>query len=273
MPAPDTASETSQAATRHQPPSALSTVRGSPMGPTARSPRVHGREICVGLAYRGEHACQESPGRGVLLEKRYVATLNNREHFWIQVHAAAATQGVLNAKTLVRVSDGGAYFIDHSSELFRDQPLVGILDILHANQHVWEAGHEILTNPKKTAAWVQPLTQSIAEGGVDNVIATLAEERKRRKGSRPRTAIDKLEGYLSRHRDLMDYPRYKQAGYPIASAAIESTNKRLVGRRCKQGGMLWSEPGLESMVALRVAFYNPGAWHNLWPHATAPNPS
>jgi hypothetical protein len=24
------------------------------------------------------------------------------------------------------------------------------------------------------------------------------------------------------------------------------------------------------MVALRVAFYNPGAWQNLWPHAAAP---
>ena len=269
-PPPGTASETSHAATRHQPPSALSTVRGSPMGPTGRSPRVHGREICVGIAYRSEHACQESPGRGVLLEKRYVATLNDRDHFWKQLHAAAAAQGALNAKTLVRVSDGGAYFIDRSSELFRDQPMVGILDIQHAKQHVWEAGHNVMTNPKKTAAWVLPLTQSIADGHVEGVIAALAGERKRRRGSKRCTAIADLAGYLSRHKDLMDYPRYREAGYPIASAAIESTNKRLVGRRCKQGGMIWSEPGLESMVALRVAFYNPGAWRRLWPHA-APN--
>ena len=33
-PAPDTASETSQDTTRHQPPSSLSTIRGSPMGPS-----------------------------------------------------------------------------------------------------------------------------------------------------------------------------------------------------------------------------------------------
>jgi hypothetical protein len=269
-PASDAASETSEAACRHQPPSALSTVPGSPMGPTARSPRVHGREVCVGLVYRGEDACQESPGRGVLLEKRYVATLNDREHFWTQLHAAAATQGVLNAQTVVRVSDGGAYFIDYSSELFRDQPLVGILDIQHANQHVWEAGHQVIADPKKTPAWVLPLTQLIADGRVDDVIATLPAQRQHRRGRKCRTAIDKLDGYLSRHKHLMDYPRYKAAGYPIASAAIESTNKRLVGRRCKQGGMLWSEPGLESMVALRVAFYNPGAWQNLWPHAAAP---
>lgn len=65
---------------------------------------------------------------------------------------------------------------------------------------------------------------------------------------------------------MMDYPRYRDAGYPSASAAIESANKRLVGRRCKQGGMIWSEPGVEAMVALRVAFYNQDTWHRLWPH-------
>ena len=52
-----------------------------------------------------------------------------------------------------------------------------------------------------------------------------------------------------------------------ASAAIESANKRLVGRRCKQGGLIWNEPGLEAMVALRVAFYNRDTWRRLWPHS------
>jgi hypothetical protein len=82
-----------------------------------------------------------------------------------------------------------------------------------------------------------------------------------------RKSLEGLIGYLSRHRHLMNYPEYRKAGYPIASAAIESTNKRLVSRRCKQGGMIWGERGLEAMVAIRVAFYNPDAWERLWPHA------
>ena len=83
-------SETSERATRHQAPSTLSEVAGSPMGPTGRSPRVRGREVCMGIAYRGEHAFKESPTRGVLLEKRYVATLNDRATFWAKLHTAAA---------------------------------------------------------------------------------------------------------------------------------------------------------------------------------------
>lgn len=261
------ASETAERATHHRPPSALSDVPGSPMAASGRSPRVHGREVCVGLTYRSEHACEESPGRGVLLEKRYVAALNDREGFWTDLHAAAATQGALAAKALVRVSDGGGYFIDTSDELFRDQPLVGILDIQHARQHVWEAGHKLVSDSNKTPAWVLPLAQLISDGKVDEVISHVDGERARHTSQSQLKAIDALIGYLTRHKHLMDYPRYREAGYPIASAAVESTNKRLVGRRCKQGGMIWSEPGLEHMVAMRLAFYNPGAWQRLWPHA------
>ena len=114
-----------------------------------------------------------------------------------------------------------------------------------------------------------PRTKAIMDGKVAEVIAGLTDERERRRG-KPRAAVDDLMGYLDRHKQLMDYPRYQAAGYPLASAAVESANKRLVGRRCKQGGMIWSEPGLEAMVALRVAFYNPDTWSRLWPH-TAPS--
>jgi hypothetical protein len=270
IPLPETeiaaASETSERASRHQAPSTLSDVKGSPMGPQGRSPRVHGREICMGITYLDEHAAEESPGRGVLLYRRYVATLNDREGFWRKLHAAAAEQGVLAREKVVRVSDAGTYFVDQTNELFCDQPLVGILDLQHSKQHVWEAGHKVVKNPKKTATWVAPRTQAIWDGKVDDVLVDLEAERKRRRGSAQREAIDSLHGYLDRNKRMMDYPTYRDAGYPIASAAIESANKRLVGRRCKQGGMIWSERGVESMTAIRVAFYNPDTWSRLWPH-------
>lgn len=262
-------SETGERAGRHQAPSTLSEVPGSPMGPTGRSPRVAGREVCVGLAYLGEHACEESPGRGVLLERRYVATLNDRAGFWPKLHAAATAQGVLSRQKVVRISDGGAYFIEQSDELFCDQPLVGILDCQHAKQHVWEAGHKLVADKKEVRSWVLPRTAAIMDGKVDQVISDLDKERQNCTSSQSVKALDELTGYLRRHKHMMDYPRYHAAGYPLASAAIESTNKRLVGRRCKQGGMIWSEVGLEAMVAIRVAFYNPGAWHALWPHTPA----
>jgi len=262
-------SEMSEAVLRHQPPSTLSQLQGSPMGPKARSERVRGREVCVGLAYLGEDACELSPGHGALLERRYVVELNDRESFWPQLHAAAAAQGVLDRERVVWLSDGGKYFIDQSAELFQDQPLVAVLDIQHANQHVWETGHKLASDSKAVVAWVGPRITEIKQGNSEGLLIDLAEQRELRKGIEQRKAIDALSGYVQRHKHMMDYPRCRQAGYPIASAAIESTNKRLVGRRCKQGGMIWSERGLEAMLALRAAFFNPGAWEHLWPEAVA----
>jgi hypothetical protein len=123
-----------------------------------------------------EDVCQETEERSVLLDKRYVATLNDRKGFWPRLHLVASQQGVLSCKDVVR--------------------------------------------------------------------------------------------YLDQRKDFMDYPRYRDAGFPIASAAIESTNKRLVSRRLKQGGMIWGWKGLEAMVAIRVAFYNRDRWIQLWPHTT-----
>ncbi len=262
-------SELSDGVLRHQPPSTLSQLQGSPMGPKARSERVRGREVCVGLVYLGEHACELSPGHGVLLERRYVVELNDRESFWPQLHAAAAAQGVLARQQLVWLSDGGRYFIDQSAELFQDQLLVPVLDIQHANQHVWETGHKLVSDNKAVSGWVGPRIEAIKEGNSQGMLIDLAEQRELRKGSEQRKAIDALSGYVQRHKHMMDYPRYRQAGYPIASAAIESTNKRLVGRRCKQGGMIWGERGLEAILALRAALFNPGAWTRLWPEALA----
>src|SRR3990172_7258237 len=172
------ASETSERATHHQAPSALSEVKGSPMGPTGRSARVQGREICMGLTYLGEDACEESPGRGVLLHRRYVATLNDRDGFWRKLHAAATVQGVLQREKLVRGSDAGTYFVDQTTELFCDQPLIGILDLQHGRQHVWEAGHKVVRDPKKTAAWVTPRTQAIWDGKGDALPADLSPQHK-----------------------------------------------------------------------------------------------
>jgi hypothetical protein len=37
----------------------------------------------MGITYLGKDICEETGQRGALLEKRYVATLNEREGFWI----------------------------------------------------------------------------------------------------------------------------------------------------------------------------------------------
>lgn len=254
---------------RHQAPSTVSTVSGSPMGPTRRSERVQGREVLVGLAYLDEDATRADSGRGQLLERRYAATLKDREQFWDVLCAAARQQGVFDKQLILRISDGSMNIIHKLDQMleFKGIAVVGIVDINHPKQHVWETGHALHPGKKQTNAWVFPHLESIRDGKVLNLIDGLTNELVQFDKQDPKhESIRKLIGYLDRHKDWMNYPQYKDAGYPISSAAVESTNKRLVGRRCKQGGMIWSEVGIEAMIAMRVAFYNPDAWQRLWPH-------
>ena len=105
---------------------------------------------------------------------------------------------MLARQVVVHLSDGGAYFVDRSAELFRDQPLVGILDIQHAKQHVWEAGHKVVADKKELRTWVLPHVDAIHDGRVDRVILDLAEERERRPAPQ-RETIESLRGYWSLH--------------------------------------------------------------------------
>ena len=44
---------------------------------------------------------------------------------------------------------------------------------------------------------------------------------------------------------------FRAAGYFIGSGVVEAGCKTVIGARCKQSGMFWSEAGAENILALR----------------------
>jgi hypothetical protein len=48
--------------------------------------------------------------------------------------------------------------------------------------------------------------------------------------------------YFRNQAHRMAYDRYRQAGYPLGSGAVESANRHVVGVRVKQAGMHWGSP-------------------------------
>lgn len=49
----------------------------------------------------------------------------------------------------------------------------------------------------------------------------------------------------------MQYGTFRKKGYFIGSDVIEAGCKTLVGKRCKQSGMFWSEIGASNIISLR----------------------
>ena len=49
----------------------------------------------------------------------------------------------------------------------------------------------------------------------------------------------------------MQYGTFRANGYFIGSGVVEAGCKTVIGGRCKQSGMFWSESGAENILALR----------------------
>ena len=65
-----------------------------------------------------------------------------------------------------------------------------------------------------------------------------------------------MYAYLQRHREHINYDRYKELGLPLGSGMVESACTWLMQQRFKGGGMRWSEDGFNHLLHLRLAWVN-----------------
>jgi hypothetical protein len=75
--------------------------------------------------------------------------------------------------------------------------------------------------------------------------------------------VPNLYGYINNNRGKIDYAGYRRRGYYVGSGPIESGNKVVVQRRCKQAGMRRDERNAQYMVSLTAKHAG-----NLWSEYT-----
>jgi hypothetical protein len=66
----------------------------------------------------------------------------------------------------------------------------------------------------------------------------------------------------------MRYAEFHAAGLCTSSAVIESGCKRVIGLRLKQGGMFWTVPGANAIIALRCCRLS-GRFESFWERRAA----
>jgi len=71
--------------------------------------------------------------------------------------------------------------------------------------------------------------------------------------------------YLANNKDRMRYVTLSASGLPIGSGVTESAAKTVVGRRAKNSGQRWSEPGLRGVLTLR-ALHQSNRLPRFWSH-------
>jgi hypothetical protein len=180
--------------------------------------------------------------------------------FGAALYRLACRCGYREAAEKLFSADGGEWCWTIHQQYFADAQ--GILDWYHANEHVWDAGRALESDPSSAAAWSRTAETLLYEQGGTGLLDWLLEDRRRRRGAK-RKAVDALIQYVQPRLDRTDYPAYRQQGWPIGTGMMESTARQLVGLRLKGPGMHWRTEGATAMTALRAQDLN-GCWHQFW---------
>lgn len=184
----------------------------------------------------------------------YFSRLTDAATFGRLALAELHGRGVETAGRVAAVTDGAEWlqgFIDlHRPDAIR------ILDWVHAVERVQRIGEAVVGQQPQT--WVEAHKQRLWEVGPDPLLAEVhswLEES---------PAIREDVAYLEKRAAQMQYPQFREQGWPIGSGSVESANKLLVQARLKGAGMHWERSHVNPMLALRTIVCN-DRWKEHWP--------
>jgi hypothetical protein len=177
----------------------------------------------------------------------YVSSFKSIDEFGPLLRQEAIRRGMASAGQVVLLIDGAKGLENMGKDCFKDR--VQIVDFYHAMEH---AGHVLdaligKAHPdykKRLRRWAKRLLK-------DKVQVLIDETRQECAGQPPAAPVEKQLGYFVRNVKRMQYGTFRAKGYFIGSGVVEAGCKTVIGGRCKQSGMFWSESGAENILALR----------------------
>jgi hypothetical protein len=177
----------------------------------------------------------------------YVSSFKSSDEFGPCLRQDAIRRGMASAGKVVVLIDGAQGLENLGKLNFPDA--VQIVDFYHAVEH---AGHVLNAligkdHPDykaRQSRWAKRLLK-------DKVQILINETRKECAGQPQASKVEEELGYFVRNVKRMQYGTFRAKGYFIGSGVVEAGCKTVIGARCKQSGMFWSESGAENILALR----------------------
>lgn len=189
----------------------------------------------------------------------YLTTFGSVEVLGLLLRKEARRRGSGTAQKIILLLDGALGLENHGRINFPG--CLQIVDFYHAAQHLkillealWGPNHPELK--KLQDRW----TKLLLKDGVQRIIRQARAQSAR--GART-AAVEKALGYFVHNVARMQYGTFRKEGYFIGSGVVEAGCKTVIGARCKQAGMFWSEPGAENILALRC-LERSRHWDDFW---------
>lgn len=191
--------------------------------------------------------------RPVILHRSFLATRAPAFEFGQMLYAQAVRQGLLVAKEVYFIADGGVWLWRLHKDRFAEA--IGTLDYYHAGQHLWVVARARYGEGDQAKKWVEPLQHQLRHGGEAGVLKSLEQLTQIVENIEPEkrdendlTVLREWE-YFQSHREHMNYAAKADRGIPIGSGCIESTCKQYQVR-VKRCGQFWTTESLEGLLCL-----------------------
>lgn len=189
----------------------------------------------------------------------YISSFGTVQDLGLLLRKEARRRGSANAGKIILLLDGALGLENHGKINFPG--CLQIVDFYHAMQHLKELlealwGKEHADFKKQYGKW----TKLLLKDGVQKIIE---QARAASQGTANEPAVQKALGYFEHNVERMQYGTFRKLGFFIGSGVIEAGCKTVIGARCKQSGMFWSEAGAENILALRC-IERSRQWDNFW---------
>jgi hypothetical protein len=178
----------------------------------------------------------------------YVSSFSPIDEFGPCLRQDAIRRGMALALQVVLLIDG-AEALAHMGRLCFPGA-TQIVDFYHALEHAGRVLVALLGRKDhpdyktRLGRWAKRLLN-------DKVEQLIAQARAECAGKPQAVAVEKELGYFVNNVARMQYGTFRSKGFFIGSGVIEAGCKTVIGARCKQSGMFWSQPGAEHVLALR----------------------
>ena len=191
----------------------------------------------------------------------YVSSFKSIDEFGPLLRQEGLRRGMATAQKIVLLIDGANGLEKMGRLNFKDG--VQIVDFFHAMEHaglVLEAllGKDHPDYPRQLRRWAKRLLK-------DKIQTLIKEARQQCAGTARATAVEQALHYFVSNVSRMQYGTFRKAGYFIGSGVVEAGCKTVIGGRCKQSGMFWSESGAENILAFRCS-HSSGRLDEFWKH-------
>ena len=219
------------------------------------------RQVYLGCVFTQHHTDEKGHPVRDYESTSYVSSFKPIDDFGPLLRQEAIRRGMGSAGKVVVLIDGARGLENMGKDCFKGA--VQIVDFYHAMEHAGQVLEALIgkTHPdykKRLHRWAKRLLK-------DKVQNLIEQARQECAGQPQETAVVEALGYFVHNASRMQYGTFRAAGCFIGSGVVEAGCKTVIGGRCKQSGMFWSEAGAENILALRC-LHSSQRLEEFWKH-------